>query len=89
MVNKSAIPPLFWSSEVLSSASDKANCSFRNSDLDYSGISIPAFPPGNKLELHISLTPKLIKEVITNLNWSKSDPYFISVVVPSNFGTEL
>ena len=47
-VNKSAIPPLFHGTEVLSSASDKAklfaeNFS-KNSNLDDSGISLPVFP---------------------------------------------
>ena len=74
---KSAMPPLFNSSEVLSSASDKAklfaeNFS-KNSNLDGSGISLPVFPSGTNLKLHnISVTPKMVKKVIMNLNLSKA-----------------
>ena len=63
---KSAIPPLFNGPEVLSSASDKAklfaeNFS-KNSNLDYSGISLPVFPSGTNLKLHnISVTPIWLK----------------------------
>ena len=59
---KSAIPPLFNGSEVLSFASDKAklfaeNFS-KNSNLDDSGISLPVFPSRTNLKLHnISITP--------------------------------
>ena len=53
---KSAIPPLFNSPEVLSSASDKAK-SFvenfsKNSSLDDSGISLTVFPSRTNLKLH-------------------------------------
>ena len=87
---KSAIPPLFNSLEVLSSASDKAklfaeNLS-KNSDLDDSGISLPVFPSGTNLKLHnISVTPKMVKKVITKA----SGPYCIPVVVLKNCETEL
>ena len=52
---KSAIPPLFNSLEVLSSASDKAklfaeNFS-KNSNLDDSAISLPVFPSRSNLKL--------------------------------------
>ena len=87
---KSAIPPLFNSLEVLSSASDKAklfaeNFS-KNSNLDDSGISLPVFPSRTNLKLHnISLTLKMVKKVITNLDLSKaSGPYCIPVVVLKN-----
>ena len=67
---KSAIPTLFNNPEVLSSTSDKAklfaeNFS-KNSNLDYSGISLPVFPSRTNLKLHnISVTPKMVKKVIT------------------------
>ena len=70
---KSAIPPLFNGPEVLSSASDKAklfpeNFS-KNSNLDDSGISLPVFPSRNNLKLNnISVTPKMVKKVIMNLD---------------------
>ena len=49
-------------------------------------ISLPAFPSRNNVKLHnISVTPKLIKNVITNLELSKaSDPDCIPVVVLRN-----
>ena len=87
---KSAIPPLINGPEVLSSASDKAklfaeNFS-KNSNLDDSGISLPVFPSGTNLKLHnISVTPKMVKKVITNLDLSKaSGPDCIPVVVLKN-----
>ena len=83
---KSAIPPLFNGLEVLSSASDKAklfaeNFS-KNSNLDDSGISLPVFPSRTNLKLHnISVTPKMVKKVIMNLDLSKtSGPDGIPVV---------
>ena len=68
---KSAIPPLFNGLEVLSSASDKAKLFAKNfsksSNLDDSGISLPVFPSRTNLKLHnISITPKMVKKVITN-----------------------
>ena len=73
---KSAIPPLFNRSEVLSTASDKAKlCAknfSKNSNLDDSGISLPVFPSRTNLKLHnISITPKMVKKVILNLDSSK------------------
>ena len=62
---------------MLSLASDKAkllaeNFS-KNSNLDDSGISFPVFPSRTNLKLHnISVTPKMVKKVITNLNLSKA-----------------
>ena len=57
---KSAIPPLFNGPEVLSSASDKAKLFAKNfsknSNLDDSGIYLPAFPSRTNLKLHISIT---------------------------------
>ena len=70
---KSAIPPLFNGPEVLSSESNKvklfAKDFSKNSNLDDSGISLPAFPSRTNLKLHnISITPKVVKRVITNLD---------------------
>ena len=92
---KSAIPPLFNGSEVLSSASDKAKLfaknSFKNSNLDDSGISLPVFPSRTNLKLHnISLTPKIVKKVIMNLDSSKASGLdCIPVVVLKNCEPEL
>ena len=73
---KSAIPPLFHGPEVLSSASDKAKllagnfC--KNSNLDDSGISLSVFPSRTNLKLHnISVTPKMVRKVVMNLDLSK------------------
>ena len=92
---KSAIPLLFNSLKVLFSASDKAklfpkNFS-KNSNLDASGMSLPAFPFRTNLKLHnISLTLKLVKEFITNLISSKtSGPDSIPVVVLKSDEPEL
>ena len=92
---KSAIPPLFNRPEVLSSASDKAKLFAKNfsknSNLDDSGISLPVFPLRTNLKLHnISITPKIVKKVITNLDSSKaSGPDCIPVVVLKNCEPEL
>ena len=92
---KSAIPPLFSRPEVLSSASDKvklfAKNFSKNSNLDGSGISLPVFPSRTNLKLHnISITPNMVKKVITNLDSSKaSDPDCIPVVVLKNCEAEL
>ena len=92
---KFAIPTLFNDPEVLSSASDKAklfaeNFS-KNSNLDDSGISLPVFPSRTNLKLHnISVTPKMVKKVIMNLDLSKaSGPDCIRVVVLKNCEPEL
>ena len=76
--------------KMLPSASDKAK-SFaknfsKNSNLDDSGISLPVFPFRTNLKLHnISITPKMVKKVITNLDSSKaSGPDCILVVVLKN-----
>ena len=70
---KSAVPPLFNGPEVWSSASDKAKLLAKNysknSNLDDSGISLPVFPSRTTLKLHnISVTPKMVKKVITNFD---------------------
>ena len=90
----SATPPLFNSAKVLSSASDKAklfakNFS-RNSDLDDLGISLPIFPSRTHLKLHVSVTTKVVKMVITNLDLSKaSGPDLFPVLVLKNCVPEL
>ena len=92
---KSAIPPLFNGLEVLSSASDKAKLFAKNfsknSNLDDSGISLPVFPSRTNLKLHnISITPKMVKKIITNLDSSKaSGRDCIPVVVLKNCEPEL
>ena len=92
---KSAIPPLFNIPKVLSSASDKAklfteNFS-KNSNLDDSGIFLPVFPFRSNLKLHnISLSPKMVKKVIANLDLPKvSGPDCIPVVVLKKCEPEL
>ena len=80
---------------MLYSASDKAklfaeNFS-KNSDLDDSGISLPVSPSRTNVKLHnISVTPKMVKKVITNLDLLKaSGPDCIPVVVLKNCEPEL
>ena len=88
--SNSAVPPLFNGPEVLSSKSDKAKlfaeivC--KNSNLDYSGISLPVSLSRTNLKLHyISVTRKLVKKVIINLNLSKaSGPDCIPVIFPKS-----
>ena len=80
---------------MLSSASDKAKLFAKNfsknSNLDDSGVSLPVFPSRTNLKLHnISITPKMVKKVITNLDLSKaSGPDCIPVVVLKNCEPEL
>ena len=80
---------------MLSSASDKAklfpeNYS-KNSNLDDPGISLPVFPSRNNLKLNnISVTPKMVKKVIMNLDLLKtSGPECIPVVVLKNCDPKL
>ena len=79
----------------LSSASDKAKLFAKNfsknSNLDDSGICLPVFPSRTNLKLHnISITPKMVKKVITNLDSSKaSGPDCIPAVVLKNCEPEL
>ena len=58
----------------------------KNSNLNDSGISLPVFPSRTNLKLHnISVTPKMVKKVIMNLDLSKtSGPDCIPVVVLKN-----
>ena len=69
---KSAILALFNRPEVLSSTSDKAKLfaeSFSmNSSLDDSGISLPVFPSRTYFKQHISVTPKMVRKVVMNLD---------------------
>ena len=80
---------------MLSSASDKAKLFAKNfsknSSLDDSGISLPVFPSRTNLKPHnISITPKMVKKVITNLDSSKgSGPDCIPVVFLKNCEAEL
>ena len=89
---KSAIPPLFNGPEVLSSASDKAKLSAENfSKNSDSGMFLPVFHSRTNLKLHnISITPKMVKKVIMNLDFSKvSGPDCIPVVVLKNCEAEI
>ena len=91
---KSAILPLFNGLEVLSFAFDKAKLFAKNvskkSYLDDSGISLPVFPSRTNLKLHISITPKMVKKVTTNLDSSKASGLeCIPVVVLKNSEPEL
>ena len=81
--------------EVLSSASDKAklfaeNFSW-NSILDDLGVSLPVFLSRTNLKLHnISITPKMVRKVVMNLDLSKaSGPDCFPVVVLKNCEPEL
>ena len=75
---------------MLSSPSDKAKlfaeniC--KNSNLDDSGISLPVFTSRTNLKLHnISLTLKMVKKLIMNIDFTKvSDPDCIPPVVLKN-----
>ena len=92
---KSAIPPLFNGPAVLSSASDKAKLFAENfslnSNLDDLGVSLPVFPSRTNLKLHnISVTPKMVRKVVMNLDLSKgSGPNCIPVMVLKNCEPEL
>ena len=92
---KSPIPPLFNGPVLLSSASDKAKLSpkkfSKNSNIDDSGISLPVFPSRTNPNLQkVSITPKMVKKVIMNLDSLKaSGPDCIPVVVLKNCEPEL
>ena len=62
-----------------------------NSNLDGSGISLPVFPSRTNLKLHnISVTPKMVRKVVMNLDLSKaSGPDCIPVVALKNCEQEL
>ena len=80
---------------MLSSASDKAKLFAKNfsknSNLDDSDISLPVFPSRTNLKLHnISVTLKMVKKVIMNLDLSKAPGHdYIQVVVLKNCEFEL
>ena len=92
---RSAIPPLFNDLQVLSFATDRSKLLVehfsKNSNLDDSGISLAVFPSRTNLKLHdISVTPKMVKKVIMNLDLSKaSGPDCIPVMVLKNCELEL
>ena len=79
----------------MSSVSDKAKFfaenSSKNSNLDNSGMSLPVFCSRTNLKQHnISVTPKMVKKVIMNLDLSKaSGPDCIPVLVLKNCEPEL
>ena len=93
--DKSAIPSLFDGPDVLSAASYKAKLFAedfsKNSNLDDSGIPLPVFPSRTNLKMHnISVTPKMVKKVIMNLDLSNAFGLdCIPVVVLKNCGPEL
>ena len=89
--SKSAILPLSNGLEVLPSAFDKvklfAENFSKNSDLDDSGIALPS---RTNLKLHISVTPKIAKNVIMKLDLSKTSGLdCIPLVVLKNYEPEL
>ena len=71
----------------------KQNCLLKTflRNLDDSSISLPVFPSRTHLKLHnISVTPKMVKKVIMNLDLSKaSAPDCIPVVDLENCEPEL
>ena len=74
---KSAILPLLNGPEVQSSALDKAKLFVenfsKNSNLAELGVASPVFSSRTSLKLHnISVTPKMVKMVIMNLDLSKA-----------------
>ena len=88
------LPTVFSTKVNLLSASDKAklfaeNCS-KNSNIDYSGISLPVFPSRTNLKLHnTSVTPKMLKKVVMNIDLQKaSGPDSIPEVVLWNLNLD-
>ena len=87
---KSAIVPLVNGPDLLSSASNKAKLFAKNfsknSDLDDLGISLPVFCSRTNRKLHnISITPKMVIKVTTNLHSpGASGPNCILMVVLKN-----
>ena len=62
----------------------------KNSNLDDSVTSLPDFPSRTYLSLHISITPKLVKKFIMDLDSSKAScPDCIPVVVLKSCEPEL
>ena len=86
---KSVLPPLFNGLKVLPSSSYKAKLFAKNfsknSNLDDPGISLLIFPSRTNLKLHISVTPKMVKKVITILDSSKASGCdCVPVAIPKN-----
>ena len=67
------------------------NCLLKTSNLNDLVISLPVFPFRTNMQLHnISITPKMVKKVIMNLDLSRaSSPDCIPVVVLKNCEPEL
>ena len=91
---KPSIPPLFNGPEVLPFPSDKvklfAENFSKNFNLDDSGISLPVSSSRTNLKLYISVTPKIVKKIIRNLDLSKpSGSDCITVVVLRKCESEL
>ena len=91
-----SLPLLIRSNKVINYISTEKLTRFaknfsKNSNHDDSGISLSVFPSGTNVKLHnISVTPKMVKKVITNLDSSKaSGPDCIPVVVLKNCEPEL
>ena len=80
---------------MLSSGSDKAKLFAEifslKSNLDDSGVSLPVFPSRSNLKLHnFSVTPKMVRKVVMNLDLSKASGLnCIPVVVLKNCEPEL
>ena len=80
---------------MLSSASDKkklfAENLYQNSNIDDSGTSLPVFSSRTNLKLHnISVTSKMVKKVMTNLDLLKaSSPDCVPLLVLKNCEPEL
>ena len=92
---KSTIPSLFNGPKVLSFAFYKAKwfakIFYNNSNLDDLVVSLPVFCSRTNLKLvNISITPKMVKKAITNLDSSKASGLdCILVVVLKNCEPEL
>ena len=80
--------------KLFSSAIDKGNL-FNgvfsgNSNLDDSGISLPAFPLRTNMKVHIPVTQKMVKKILSDLHSAKilgSDCFH--VVILKNYEPEL
>ena len=84
--NKYAIPPLFISPEVLQ------NCSLKTFVITLILMTqvLEVFCSRSNLKLHISITPKMVKKVITNPDsLNTSGPDCISLVLLKNCQPEL
>ena len=81
------LPNLFvaFKAKLLTNPSFAEKFFSMNSNLDDSGISLPVFPSRTNLKLHISVTPKMVRKVVMNLDLSKaSGRDCIPVVVLKN-----